>query len=150
MSRPSGNDERVPLTLQRGARFQTGTAYMAIITRDEVKTFLNIPSADDSRDMFIDTMIPVVEDFVKEYCANDFIDDNGEEAFPPGIKLPVARLIGHDLRAMSLNAGDKDVTAEWLGEYSIKYAVGSRESLTGSYPKALMLNLRPWKRVRAT
>lgn len=123
---------------------------MAIITRDEVKTLLSIPSTDTSRDDFIDTMIPVVEDFVKEYCANDFFDDDGVESFPAGIKLPVARLIGHDLRAMSLSSGDKDVTAEWLGEYSIKYAVGSRESLTGSYPQALLVNLRPWKRVRAT
>ena len=47
---------------------------MAIITQAKVKTLLQI--ADTTYDDLIDELIPIVQDFIVDYCNNSFKDNN--------------------------------------------------------------------------
>lgn len=105
---------------------------MAVVTTDEVKTILQI--SDDSKDGFIEQIIPIVEDFVKKFCNDDFLDDEGEEAWPVGIKLPVFKLIAYEME----NAAGAQ--SEKLGDMTTSYGSG--------YPKALKEAFAPWRKVR--
>lgn len=99
---------------------------MAIISKTEAKALLQI--FDGSKDTAIDALIPIVEDFVKTYCASDFIDVNGDEDFPLGIKLPVAQMIGYNLQRQNMQG----VKSESLGDHSISF------DTTAGYPKTLL------------
>lgn len=49
---------------------------MAIITRAKVKTLLQIADATTTYDDLIDELIPIVQDFIVDYCNNSFKDIN--------------------------------------------------------------------------
>jgi hypothetical protein len=49
---------------------------MAIATREEIKTLLQITGTD--QDALIDALIPIMTDFIHRYCNNDFLDRNVE------------------------------------------------------------------------
>jgi len=49
---------------------------MPIVTRAEAKTFLQIASADTSKDALIDALIPCVQNFIVSYCNNKFKVEN--------------------------------------------------------------------------
>jgi len=47
---------------------------MAIITLNEVKTLLQIPSADTTKDTLINTLIPIAQKSIIRYCKNSFLN----------------------------------------------------------------------------
>jgi len=63
---------------------------MAVITQAEVKTLLQI--TDSTYDALITALIPIVEDYVKNYCNNEFTD-----GYPVGLKGIVAKIIYHNI-----------------------------------------------------
>jgi len=106
---------------------------MAIITVEEVKTLLSIPGDDVTKDDVIETMIPIVEDFVKRHCNDEFTDDEGVTSFPGGLKLPAAQLIGYQLEY-------KGVAGESIGDYSV--------SFFANIPDGIKTMLKPYKKLR--
>jgi hypothetical protein len=97
---------------------------------DDVKKLLGISS--DKHDDFIAEMIPILIEFVKDYCNNKFVEDN-KEVLPGGVKLFVAR-------AIQFNMNPAGVTGRSMGGASYSYDT--------DYPPAIMRLLRPYKRVR--
>jgi hypothetical protein len=104
---------------------------MAIITKDEVKTLLNI--SDTSKDDFITAMIPITEDFVIRYCNNDFTDADSVTTFSAGLKLPVVQLIKFAMEY-------KGVSSEGIGDYSV--------SFFGAIPESIRTGLKPYKKLK--
>lgn len=102
---------------------------MAIITKEEAKLLLQI--TDTSKDLTIELLIPIVEDFVKTYCGTDFTDAQGKEDFPIGIKLPTAQLIGFNLQKQNMQG----VKSESLADHSISF------DGTNGYPKSMLAGL---------
>lgn len=107
---------------------------MAIISNEEVKKILQI--TDDSKDDAIDLLIPAVQDFIKTYCNNSFLNSEGEESFPAGLKLPAAKMIGIDLNKKILSG----TQSESLGDHSI--------SFTGDYPASILKALNLYRKVK--
>lgn len=99
-----------------------------ILTTTECKAILQISGS--TYDNFINTMIPVVEDFILNYCA--ISEDSA--SVQPGLKLPAANLINYQLQKPS------NVSSETIGNYSVSY--------TNSYPKDLLSSLKPYRRVK--
>lgn len=106
---------------------------MAIVTAEEVKALLAIPSDDVTKDDLIEAMIPIVEDFVKRYCNDEFTDGEGVTSFPGGLKLPAAQLIGYQLEF-------KGVAQESIGDYSVSYFA--------NIPDGVKAMLKPYKKLR--
>ncbi len=59
--------------------------------------------------------------------------------FPPGLKVPVAKIIGEELKNNSVGAGN--IQQESVGNASFTYA-----SIGGEYPEAIIDQLRPFMR----
>lgn len=85
---------------------------MAIVELAEVKALLNISGTDN--DTYISAMIPEVQGMIKSYCKTDFLDDDGEEDFPSGLKLITSKIIKQELDSLS-NDGVQSIS---LGDYS--------------------------------
>jgi len=90
---------------------------MAIMTKVECKAFLNI--TDTTYDDWIDVLIPSIESYIKEYCNNDFLDDDDEEVWSEAIKMTAAQMIQfqmntlHGVSAHSLEG----VSTQFLADY---------------------------------
>jgi hypothetical protein len=107
---------------------------MSFISNEEVKKILQI--TDASKDDAIDLLIPAVQDFIKTYCNNSFLNSEGAESFPDGLKLPVAKMIGIDLNKKILSG----TQSESLGDHSI--------SFTGDYPASILKTLNHYRKVK--
>lgn len=91
---------------------------MAVITLSEVKTFLQITST--SKDALITALIPEIEDELKTICNRTFLDSEGAEAWPDGLKLTVSDMIGFRMDK------SRDLKSESQGGYSYtKQDIGS-------------------------
>jgi hypothetical protein len=114
---------------------------MAIITRAEVKGFLQIK--DSSKDDLIDALIPEIQGDIVAYCNNSFMDSNGADAWPVGIKIPAAMMVGYTMTEM---AGGTSVglKSESQGDYSY-----TKDTTTGAYPDSILKKLDKWRIVRA-
>lgn len=99
-----------------------------IITLDEVKSILQISNTNYD-DLIEETLIPSVQDYVQNYCNDDFLD-----GFPSGLKLAVAKLIQYQLSNVSPN-----ISSETIGKYSVSYVVG--------YPKEITDMLNNYRKV---
>ena len=104
------------------------------MTVDEVKALLQIPAGDASKDEYLAAAIPLLVEYAKNYCNQDFIDDTGQEVLPGGVKLAIAKMAEYNMA---------DVTAKstTVGAYSVSYATGAE------YPKSITNLLRPYRRV---
>ena len=51
---------------------------MPIITRAKARTILQIKDSDSPYDDVIDELIPAIQDWIVEYCNNNFLDDRVE------------------------------------------------------------------------
>lgn len=82
--------------------------------------------------------------------ADDSLTDEDYEAkvtitmvkYPKGIKLPVAKLIGEDLK--NTFSTKEKVISEQVGNTNFNYG-GSK--VRGEYPAELLAGLKPWKRI---
>lgn len=106
---------------------------MALTTLEEVKTLLSIPATDTKKDALITVLIPIVEDFIKMHCNDDFTDEDGVTSYPAGLKLPAAQLIKYQMEY-------KGVSGESVGDYSV--------SFLSNIPDGIKSMLRPYKKVR--
>ena len=99
---------------------------MALLTVEEVKTMLKL--YDDTSDNLISVMIPLIEDFLRRKCRDDF--PNG---FPPGIKIPAVIIINHFLN-------DKGIQSERIGDYSVEFF--------GNLPQSVESLLKPYRKLK--
>jgi len=111
------------------------------MTRNEVKTLIRTTSTD--LDSFIDAELPLVEDFVKAYCNDNFLVETsaGSTSYYTDMPLGVKRYIARKIKADSCNI--TGVLSESLGDYSVSYGSGNVNSV--SDPLASLLN--PYRKV---
>lgn len=101
---------------------------MAFITRDEVKSLLQITG--DSRDELIDILLPMVKDDIQTYCNTDI--------FLNGMK-PVSALMINYLMTSNVNTGKQ---SESIGTYSYQMA-----NAKSGYPDSIYSTLDKYKMV---
>lgn len=86
---------------------------MAGITKDEVKALLQIKST--TKDEYLNAVLPLVEEHVKEYCNRDFLDDSGNLNYPGGVKLAIAKWCQAYMRDSRM---ESETVGRWSGTYS--------------------------------
>lgn len=101
-----------------------------IISLEEVRALNQTPDADTTKDILIEMLIPVVEDFIKTYCNDDFDGD-----FPEGLKLAAVKIIQYELQKLS-----PGISSESIGNYSVNYS--------GEYPKEITSMLNHFRKVK--
>lgn len=99
------------------------------MTVDEVKTLLRISGTE--YDAYLNTILPMAKEYVTTYCNRDFTDDEGNEAFPGGVKLAIAKICEFHMK----QAG---VASETLARHSVTY--------TTDYPKEIKTILCNYRR----
>ena len=97
-----------------------------LISVEEVKSILQISGS--SSDAFINTMIPVVQDFTLKYCNLSY----AVASTYPALKLPISQMINYQLGKPS------NIQAEKVGNYSVTYG-------STTYPNHIMNELRPFR-----
>jgi hypothetical protein len=105
----------------------------------EVKTLLQIPAEDTSKDEYLTAALPLLVEYVKSYCNQTFLvldEETGEESevLPGGVKFAIAKMAEYNM----VNVAEKSST---IGAYSVTYATG------GEYPKSILKLLRPYRQV---
>jgi hypothetical protein len=96
---------------------------MDFITLEEAKLLLEIPEANTSKDSWLSLTIPIVEDEIREYCNNPFLDD-----FPVAYKGVLVDMVRYRMN------GKSGIASESLSRHSVTYDV--------EYPKTLMKKLK--------
>jgi hypothetical protein len=94
----------------------------------EIKDILG--RSDSKHDVYIDTVIPLYIDFVKEYCNNQFI---GSEELPGGVKLAIAKMIEYNITQSGISSNS-------YGEVSYSYSL--------DFPASILRLLQPYSRIR--
>jgi hypothetical protein len=81
---------------------------MAVTSLEKVKSVLR--KSDSSFDEVITNLIPIVEDYMKGYCNDDFLDDEGKVSYPKGYEFIAIRIIQYVLNNKAgLNSEGIDV-----------------------------------------
>ena len=99
----------------------------------DVKTLLQIPADDASKDDYLEAVVPLLVEYVKSYCNQTFTEDE-IEVLPGGVQLAIAKMAEFNMA----NVTEKSTT---VGAYSVTYTTGSE------YPKSIMKLLRPYRQV---
>ena len=108
---------------------------------EEVKVLLNTTST--SMDNFILGELPVIEDWVENWCNDDFLSLTSEGStstfknYPEGIKRYIAKQINNDYVNMV------GVLSESLGDYSVTYMANN----TNANANPLLSMLKPYRKV---
>lgn len=98
------------------------------MTLIEIKTLLQI--TDTSKDTLIETLIPMVEDYVKQYT-NNFADD----VYPATVKLCISQLVNYHLTNHDLS-----IIQERMGGVSYTYS--------DKYPVSVTATLNKYRKCR--
>lgn len=80
----------------------------------ELRAILRIDTADSNFDEYIDTMLPLVIEFVQDYCGQSFQDSKGEYTFRGGLKIAIAKMI-------EFHMNKSGVASEGLSRQSTTY-----------------------------
>lgn len=116
---------------------------MAVITLTEVKTFLQITGT--AKDALITALIPEIEDELKTICNRTFLDSEGAEAWPDGLKLTVSDMIAFRMDK------SRDLKSESQGGYSYtKQDIGSSGYPVGIEKKLAKFTFVSFKMAQAT
>lgn len=99
---------------------------MPITTLQKVKSSLQISGTN--KDTVITELIPLVEDWIKGYCNNEYKTVDDKDAFPPGYELIAIKMIEYNLNQKS------GVSAESLSRHSVTF--------TEDYPKSITKGLK--------
>jgi hypothetical protein len=94
----------------------------------EVKDILG--RSDSKHDGYINTVIPLYIDYVKEYCNNQF---PGSEELPGGVKLAISKMI-------EFNLNKSGISSSSFGEVSYSYSL--------DFPPSILRFLQPYSRIR--
>lgn len=121
---------------------------MAVISLEYAKTLLQISGT--TKDLLIEMLIPIVEDNIKEYCNDDFLDDSTPpvEAWPAGMKLSAAQMIGYSMSIMSGGGNSIGMESESQGEYSYTRETPAGSAGVGEYPASVLASLNKWRKSR--
>lgn len=104
------------------------------MTIDEVKAILRITGTQ--YDSYLTTILPLIEEFVADYCNRDFINpETGQVDYPGGVKVAIAKLCEYNMK-------DSQVQSETLARHSVTYA-----SSTTQFPAEISKMLRPYCKV---
>lgn len=87
---------------------------------------------NDKHNDYVETMLPLMIEAVKDYCNNPFKDDDGKENIKGGAKIAVAKWIEYN----TIQAGIESRSQGVSYSYSI------------DIPDSIKTLLRPYKRVR--
>lgn len=90
---------------------------------EEVKTILKIPLNDTSNDVYLELMIEVNKDIIKNYTNNTFLVNN-VEVLPKGIIYCIAQMVALDENA------PKGIRIERVNRAENEYFEGIPASLT--------------------
>lgn len=104
---------------------------MALLTTSEVKTLLQMSEDDISKDSFIELNIPIIEDFIKTYCKDDYVD-----GFPVGLKQVGAQMINYNMQKPTAN-----LDSEKIGD---SYQV----TFNKEYPQYILKQLSVYAKIR--
>lgn len=99
----------------------------------DVKTLLQIPAEDASKDEYLAAALPLLVEYVKSYCKQTFTEDE-VEVLPGGVQLAIAKMAEFNMA----NVAEKSTT---VGAYSTTLVAGTE------YPKSIMKLLRPYRQV---
>lgn len=104
-------------------------------TIDDIEEYKNINEEQSSNhDKYYMTMLPLLLDYVEEYCNHRFPkDSNGKPNLPGGVKIFLAKSIQHNMT----KAGIKSRS---MGSVSYSYDL--------EFSDSLLKYLRPYKKVR--
>jgi hypothetical protein len=94
----------------------------------EVKNILNI--ADTKHDLYMDTVIPLYIEYVKDYCNNQFVE---KDELPGGVKIAVAKMV-------EFNLNKSGISSKSMGEVSYTYSL--------DFPQSILRILQPYSRIR--
>lgn len=97
---------------------------------NDVKTALQIPLSDTSKDTYLTTVIPYIIQFIQEYCKTDFKNKAGQIELPLGLKMAVAKMAQYHMKDISIDS-------ESFSGIALKVAEG--------YPKSIMTILDSYK-----
>lgn len=100
---------------------------MAFPTLEEFKTIKGI--SDTSHDERISALLPLVQDFIEEYCNSTFPD-----GFPDGLKLTAIEMVDYHLGVSAA------AQAQSIDGNSVQYR--------DDYPQSIMRVLRKYRRVK--
>lgn len=107
---------------------------MAIVTLEQVKTFLQITT--DAKDDLIEALIPEVEADFLLIRNREFEDDSNDDiVYPDGAALVASQMIGFLMSDMMKSGGV--VKSETIGSYS-----WSADDLSAGYPKAITRRIK--------
>lgn len=95
-----------------------------------VKTMLGIST--DKHDAYIAAMLPLVIEFAKDHCNNNFLI-GVEEVLPGGVQMFAAKAVEYNMSPAGLKGRS-------MGGASYSYDT--------DFPPALMKMLRPYRKVR--
>jgi hypothetical protein len=105
---------------------------MPITTLQKVKSSLQISGTN--KDTAITELIPLVEDWIKGYCNDDFLVD-GAEKFPSDYESIAIEMIANDLNKLAKSG----VQSEGLSRYNVQYVAGVTAQ---RYPQSVTRRLR--------
>lgn len=111
------------------------------MTLNEVKTLIRTTSTD--LDSFISAELPLLEDYVKTYCNDNFLVETsaGSTSYYTDLPLGVKRYIARKIKADSCNI--TGVMSESLGDYSVTFNSGN----IGAISDPLLSLLNPYRKV---
>lgn len=96
----------------------------------EVKNINGITTT--KHDSYIATMIPLMEEAVKDYCNNSFLDEDENEVIPGGVKIAIAKWIQFNMLQSGVSSRSQGVS------YSYDTEV----------PESIKTHLRRYRRVK--
>ena len=99
---------------------------------EEVKAIS--PKLSEGHDVFLSVMVPILSEYVIDYCNNQFTKNSyGEVVFPGAVKLFIAK-------ACEFNIQSTGLKERKMGSVSYSYDL--------EFPNSLEKLLRPYRRMR--
>lgn len=98
----------------------------------EVKNLIPIKQENTKYDTYLNTIIPMLEEFAKTYCKQSFTDDTGAEAFPGPVKIFVAKAAQYNMNPAGVNS---------------RGAPGTSVSYEMDFPASIMRYLKAYRKV---
>ncbi|MFT9493414.1 phage head-tail connector protein [Anaerosolibacter sp.] len=100
------------------------------MTANDVKKLLGIPLADTTKDDYLNTSLPLAEEFIKTYCNDEF-----QGGLPAGIQLGISKLLQYYEQKTA-------VVSERVDDLAIAFADPSQ------IPQSILIFFKPYRKVR--
>jgi hypothetical protein len=95
-----------------------------------VKNILGITTT--KHDTYLTKVIPLIVEYAKDECYQDFLDDDGVEQLPGGVKVFVAKAIEYNMNTAGVTSRSQGVSY----------------SYDTDFPKSIMRFLSPYRRLK--